>query len=206
LEKPGKALSIIKLGTVENYNIVKNSIEEKLEGKKCRVLAKKMSANGIKQIQINLTENKSSDKNQFLVLGREEREKNVILTVDDDLFVRKTLSSLLSENAEVHEVENATRTLEAYKQYNPDVVILDIHMPEINGLELLTQILEIDPDAYVIMSSSDSVKENVLKAIDLGAIGFLVKPIQKERIEAYLEQCITYNPANTDSHRKVENL
>lgn len=206
LESPGKALSILKLGTVDNYNAVKNDIEGKLDGKKCRVLAKKMSANGIKQIQINLTADKSSDKNEFLVLAREDREKNVILTIDDDLFVRKTLVSLLSENAEVHEVEDGASALEVYKQYNPDVVILDIHMPGVNGLALLQDILDVDPDAYVVMSSSDSVKENVVTAMKRGAVGFLVKPIQKEKIENYLSQCITYTQKTKESYELDKNF
>lgn len=192
LESEGKALSIIKLGTVEKYSDVKNDMEKKLEGQKCRILAKKMSANGIKQIQINLTENQSTENNQFLVLSREEREKNVILVIDDDLFIRQTLVSLLSDNAEVKEAADGKNAVKIYSQYNPDIVILDIHMPESNGLSILSEILDIDPDAFIIMSSSDAKKDNVINAVKRGAIGFLVKPIQKEKIESYLKQCITY--------------
>lgn len=192
LENDKKAVSIMNLGTVDNYGEIKSNIESKLEGKKCKVLAKKMSANGLKQIQINLTKGSDSKAGDVLFKERENRAKNVVLIADDDLFVRKSLKSLLSGIAEIHESEKGSDVVGAYLTCNPDVVILDIHMPERSGLELVNDLNTQDTNAFVVVSSSDSIKENILKAIDGGAVGFLAKPAKKERLFEYLEQCITF--------------
>jgi two-component system chemotaxis response regulator CheY len=66
-------------------------------------------------------------------------------------------------------------------------------MPNKTGLELVDEIMSIDSDAFVVILSSDSNRENVLASISKGAIGFLAKPIQKDKIEKIMNQCITTN-------------
>lgn len=192
LENNKKAVSIMRLGEVESYTQVKDNVEKHLDNKKCRVLAKKMSANGLKQIQIDLSERGNAKSGNHLFEVREERVKNIVLVVDDDAFIRKSVCSLFSNDAETVEVDSGEKALEQYLRINPDVVILDIHMPGKNGLEIVHEICDQDSNAFIIVSSSDAVKENVLKAIEGGAVGFLAKPIQKEKMKRYLEKCITY--------------
>ena len=81
--------------------------------------------------------------------------------------------------------------LKFYHEHNPDILFLDIHMPGRTGLDLINEILEIDPDAYIIILSADSSADNVVKAINKGAIGFLSKPPAKDRMQQYINQCIT---------------
>ena len=87
-----------------------------------------------------------------------------------------------------------------YKEVNPDVVILDIHLPNQNGLDIIEKLNHLDSSAFIIISSSDSIKENVLKAIGLGAIGFLAKHIQKNKLFSLFNQCITFQINKEDSH------
>ena len=202
IESEKKAISIMKLGRVDNYSNIKNHIEENLDGKKCKVLAKKMSANGLKQIQINLSSKSKGDSNNFLFEDREKRKNNIILIADDDMFIRKSLVSLLSEYGDVFEVETGDDVVPHYVRYNPDIAILDIHMPGKDGLSLITDLHEQDSNAFVLVSSSDSVKENVLQAINSGAVGFLTKPVQKEKLEKYIDQCITFRKEEENGTEK----
>ena len=71
-------------------------------------------------------------------------------------------------------------------------VHLDIHIPPRMGLDIVPELIESDFDAFVIMLSSDSHKENVLLALERGAIGFLGKPPKKEKVLNYLNQCATF--------------
>jgi len=190
IEDITRAISIIRLGEIESYSEVQNRVSEKMNDKRCSVRAQKMTNNGLKQIQINLTEGVS--KNSALFKEREERDESVIMVVDDDMFIRKTVMSLLKSVATAYEVEDAKDALENYKKFNPDVVIMDIHMPNSNGLDVIKQIIEEDANAFILISSSDSTKENVMKAIKEGAAGFLAKPLQKEKLFEFTDQCITF--------------
>lgn len=186
-----KAVSVMNLGQLKSYSEVQDSIARNVQGKSCKVLARGMSPNGLKQIQINLLES-VSEGDGHLFSEREQREKNVILLAEDDMFVRQTLRSLLSDMAEVHEVEKGDEVLSIYKKINPDVVILDIHMPNINGLEVVDILHKEDPSVFILVFSSDSIKNNVLMAAEKGAVGFLAKPVRKDKLFGYLDQCITF--------------
>lgn len=196
LESQNKAVSIMKLGEVTSYSEVKNNVETSLDNKKCRVLAKKMSANGLKQVQIDLSSKGDSKGKIDLFKAREGRDKNVIMVVDDDMFVRKSVCSLLSGISETIEVPDGTKALSEYIRTNPDIVILDIHMPNKSGLDVINEISNEDSNAFIVVSSSDSIRENVLEAVQRGAVGFLAKPIKKEKIFNYIDQCISFTQKN----------
>ena len=198
VENSELAISVIKLGVVDNYSDIQNRMQKNIEGSNCKVLAKKMSANGLKKIQINLSLGKENN-NIDLFIEREKREKNVVLVAEDDLLFRTILNSLLQDVAEIHEVYEGDQVLEKYNKINPDIVILDIHLPKKNGFDIINDINNTDSSAFIIISSSDSIKENVLQAVKLGAIGFLAKPIQKDKLFFFLEQCTTF----TDCHRNI---
>lgn len=107
-----------------------------------------------------------------------------ILIVDDALFMRKLLNDLLT-NAGYEVVGEADNGAEAYKQYQslkPDLVTMDITMPEVNGLDGLKMIMDHDKQAKVIMCSAMGQEKMVTDAILRGARGFLVKPFVKERV------------------------
>jgi len=187
-----KIMLIIRLGNVKNYALLKSEIESKLPKRDARVIAQKMSTIGLKQVQLNLSaKSDGEDEPEPLHTQREKREENVFLIAEDDTFVRKAICSALKKYGRVIESEDGANVTDLYTQHNPDIVLLDIHMPHKSGLTLVNEIIEIDMDAFIIIASADSVKDNVIEAISGGAIGFLTKPIKKEKLLDYLAQCMT---------------
>ncbi len=187
-----KIVMIIRMGIVENFAAMKSDIEKKIPGHSCRVLLRKMSTLGMKQVQIDLTQkNTSISLIDDLYIKRAERKENVILIADDDAFIRKSMKTLLSNSGRIEEVDNGKDVVKAYLKHNPDLLLLDIHMPERTGLEVISDIMEVDADAFVIVLSADSCSENVIKSLDKGAAGFLTKPPAKDKVKEYLSQCIT---------------
>ena len=108
-----------------------------------------------------------------------------ILVVDDAAFMRVTLDKILRKAG--HEVIQATsgyNALELYQESNPDLVTMDITMPDMDGIEAVQKIKEIDPGARVVMISAMGQESMVGDAIKAGAMDFVVKPFQPERILA----------------------
>lgn len=104
------------------------------------------------------------------------------LVADDSLFARKNISQVIcSMGGEVvAEASNGAEALELFKQHSPDLVLLDITMPEMDGVDTLRRIMEVRQDAKVIMVSSVGHKEMVWRAISLGARHFVLKPYSAE--------------------------
>lgn len=107
-----------------------------------------------------------------------------VLIVDDAAFMRMMLKNILIEGGHevVAEASNGKEALPLYSTHRPDVVTLDITMPEMDGLETLQALREIDSSANVLMCSAMGQQENVIKCIQLGAKSFIVKPFQKEKV------------------------
>ncbi|MBB5323559.1 two-component system chemotaxis response regulator CheY [Anoxybacillus tepidamans] len=107
-----------------------------------------------------------------------------ILIVDDAKFIRMTLSNILRKvNHEiVGEGENGKEAVELYRTLKPDIVMLDITMPVMNGIEAVKAIKQIDPKAKIIMCSAMGQQKMVVEAIEAGAIDFIVKPFEESRV------------------------
>ncbi|HHX64537.1 MAG TPA: response regulator [Chloroflexi bacterium] len=106
-----------------------------------------------------------------------------ILVVDDAQFLRLRLSKLLKEHGyETIEAENGDKALAQYAQHSPDAVLLDITMPDKDGLQVLGELREHDPDARVVMLTALGQQSIVLQAIKAGARDFIVKPYEPERV------------------------
>ena len=108
-----------------------------------------------------------------------------ILIVDDAEFLRVRISKMLSgDGHEIVEAENGARAVEQYKLIRPDMVLMDITMPEMDGLSALKAIRAYDPKARVIMLTALGQESVVLEAIKSGARDFIVKPfsVREERI------------------------
>ncbi|NLT64232.1 MAG: response regulator [Clostridiales bacterium] len=107
-----------------------------------------------------------------------------ILVVDDAGFMRKMVQTHLSKAGytEFIEGEDGQRAVELYMDIKPDLVIMDITMPNLNGIEALRQIKAYDADAKVVMCSAMGQEAMVMEAIKLGALDFIVKPFKAERI------------------------
>lgn len=107
-----------------------------------------------------------------------------ILIVDDAKFMRMTLSNILSKaNHEiVGEGENGREAIELYRKLNPDLVTLDITMPEMSGLDAIKEIKKEFPQAKVIMCSAMGQQKMVVESIEAGAKDFIVKPFDEGRV------------------------
>ena len=108
-----------------------------------------------------------------------------ILVVDDAAFMRMRISKILSEGGyEVVQAENGLEAVARYKETSPDAVLMDITMPEMDGLTALEEIRQHDPNASVAMVTALGQQQIVLQAVKAGAKDFLVKPCEGERVLA----------------------
>lgn len=107
-----------------------------------------------------------------------------ILVVDDAGFMRKMVQTHLSKAGydTFIEGEDGQQAVELYKAEKPDLVIMDITMPNLNGIEALGQIRAYDASAKVVMCSAMGQESMVMEAIKLGALDFIVKPFKQDRI------------------------
>jgi two-component system chemotaxis response regulator CheY len=106
-----------------------------------------------------------------------------ILVVDDAMFMRSRLRGLLEgAGHEVTEAPNGKEAVERFSELQPDLVLMDVTMPEMDGLEALKKIRSTSPTAKVIMCSALGQQSIVLEAIKAGAKDFIVKPFRPEKV------------------------
>jgi two-component system chemotaxis response regulator CheY len=113
-----------------------------------------------------------------------------VLIVDDAAFMRISIKNMLTKNGYevVGEAENGLIGIEMYKELQPDIVTMDITMPEMSGLDALKEIQKLDPQAKVVMVSAMGQEAMVREAIVSGAKGFIVKPFKEEGIIAAIKK------------------
>ncbi len=106
-----------------------------------------------------------------------------VLVVDDTEFMRKTLGDLLAdEGYRVLTASNGPEALEVYERELPDLVTLDIVMPQMDGLEVLRRLREMDPAAKVIVVSAVGLEAQVMEAIRGGARNYVLKPVDPDKV------------------------
>lgn len=115
--------------------------------------------------------------------------KNV-LVVDDAMFMRHSLRQMLEKNNYnvIGEADNGMNAFLKYKELQPDIVTMDITMPEVDGIEAVRLIKKFDPQARIVMMSAMGQERMVREAIVAGAMGFLVKPFREEDVLRVLSQ------------------
>lgn len=106
------------------------------------------------------------------------------LIVDDTKFMRNILKSILTRKGieVVAEASNGREAVEKYKQFKPDLVTMDIIMPEVDGIQAVKEIMQINSDAKIIMCSAMGQQALVIEAIQSGAKDFVIKPFQAARV------------------------
>jgi two-component system, chemotaxis family, chemotaxis protein CheY len=111
-----------------------------------------------------------------------------LLVVDDALFMRKMICSVAAEAGwqVVAEATNGAEGVSLYQQHRPDLVTMDLVMPIMGGLEALRQIRAFDPEAKVVVVTALDQKQSLMDSIRDGAIDFIVKPFERERVLALL--------------------
>ena len=107
-----------------------------------------------------------------------------VLIVDDAAFMRMMIKDILEKNGYeiVGEAPNGAVAVEMYQKEKPDVVTMDITMPDVDGIEAVKRIKAIDPGAKIIMCSAMGQQSMVMDAIKSGARDFIVKPFQADRV------------------------
>lgn len=107
-----------------------------------------------------------------------------ILIVDDAIFMRKVIKELLEENdyTDIIEAEDGVEAVEMYKEHNPDLVIMDITMPALDGIGTVKEIKKFDKNASILMCSAMGQESIVQESLVQGAKEFVVKPFKPERL------------------------
>ena len=107
-----------------------------------------------------------------------------VLIVDDDAFMRMMIKNILSKSGYdiVGEAENGVQAVAKFKELKPELVTMDITMPEMDGISAVKEIKKLDPAAKIIMCSAMGQQAMVIDAIQAGAKDFIVKPFQPNRV------------------------
>jgi two-component system chemotaxis response regulator CheY len=114
-----------------------------------------------------------------------------ILVVDDAAFMRIRAAKVLTDvGHEVAQAENGLEAIKMYVEWKPDAVLMDITMPEMDGLEALKEIRRLDPTARVAMVTAMGQQAIVMQALKDGAKDFILKPMQPARILSALEKLL----------------
>ena len=114
-----------------------------------------------------------------------------ILVVDDEMGIRELLSEILSdEGHSVSLAENAAEARRVRGEMRPDLVLLDVNMPGMDGIGVLKEITKADPDAIVVMLTSLTSRHMIQQAVELGASNYIRKDTPKEEILAALQELI----------------
>lgn len=123
-----------------------------------------------------------------------------VLVADDSKLIRKLVASVLEElGVKVIEAENGRVAVETYQREQPALVIMDLMMPEMNGLEAVDKIHHLNPRVPVLMLTSSSRRDEVLTAKQLGVVNYLRKPVQPPRLTAAVKEALEKAHANNNA-------
>jgi len=107
-----------------------------------------------------------------------------VLICDDSEYLRLTIKQILNKMGHVviGEASNGEEAVELYSKYRPDLVTMDVIMPKMNGLQALERILELDPEAKILIVTALSHEPLIKRALAMGALGFVIKPFSVEEL------------------------
>jgi len=112
-----------------------------------------------------------------------------ILYVDDEDMVRKNAVEFLSRiSSKVYEAKDGKEAVSMWKEYKPDIIITDINMPKLNGIDMASYIRSHDKDVQIIIATAHSDTEYLLKAVELQLVKYIIKPITKDKLTNALEK------------------
>ena len=119
-------------------------------------------------------------------------EAKRVLIADDSVFLRTSLKRMLEKNGlqVAGMAENGIEVISCYKELKPDIVIMDIVMPQLSGREALKLLKQFDPAARVIMISSMSTKEMVMDCLATGAAHYILKPFEEDKVVATIQEML----------------
>ncbi|HEF4281970.1 TPA: response regulator transcription factor [Campylobacter jejuni] len=121
----------------------------------------------------------------------QECKELIILVVEDEVKARESMINILSERfSKVIGAQNGDEGLKKFKKFKPDLVITDIAMPIMDGLDMVREIKEISDDVPIVVLSAYSEKERLLRSIDIGIDKYLIKPVDIEELFKVLDYLI----------------
>ncbi|MBL7714779.1 MAG: response regulator [Bdellovibrionales bacterium] len=130
--------------------------------------------------------------------------KRTVLIVDDVEFVRKTLTEILSQAhyEVVGEAKDGREAVELFQKLSPDVVTMDIVMPEMSGIDATRRIIKMNKDAKIVMISAMGQENLVMEAINVGARDYLLKPFTADDVVKTVERVLTGQDRGTGRLRE----
>ncbi|MEZ5690282.1 MAG: response regulator [Rickettsiales bacterium] len=157
--------------------------EKKIKEERKQERIKKFKHDNILNVEIS----QSSDD---IRKCRRQRDNIEIMIIEDDVFSRRLVENVLQKKYSLTGLGEASHALSTYAKLAPDLLFLDINLPDVTGHELLEKIMRMDPHAYTIMLSGNCDKENVTQAMKLGAKGFIAKPFTRDKLMHYIDICV----------------
>lgn len=128
-----------------------------------------------------------------------------VLIVDDSLIIRKKITKLLEKlgHEVVYGAKDGQEAIDAYASKKPDLVTMDITMPDMDGITAVKHIIKSDVDAKIIMVTSHGQEDMVIKSIQAGAVGYMLKPITEDKMsmaigEVFIEYAVNEEEDNFD--------
>lgn len=136
-----------------------------------------------------------------------QRENMSLLYIEDEDCVRESMAELLSHRfRQVWQAENGMEGLKLYREKAPDIVITDIRMPVMDGLEMARAILEHDDKAAIIVTSAHNESNYLLEAIEIGITNYLLKPLEWDKVEAALRRCVESVRKERDARERENSM
>lgn len=122
--------------------------------------------------------------------------KTTFVITDDAIFMRTLLRKIIEQGEDFEvlgEAANGREAIEAAEKYKPDILTLDITMPEMDGIQAMPEIMKVSPDTSIIMVSAMGQQSMVIEAIKQGAKDFVVKPFEKSRVYQSMKNVLAMN-------------
>jgi two-component system, chemotaxis family, chemotaxis protein CheY len=125
---------------------------------------------------------------------RAELPKHTVLIVDDELFFRELLREILEKNgyAVIAEASDGIDAVAQFMVHRPALTVMDIFMPEGNGIEATREILSLDPEARVVVCSGVGYEDDIEAALDAGALGIIYKPFMPDEVINSLSKALGF--------------
>jgi two-component system, chemotaxis family, chemotaxis protein CheY len=176
----------------QQMSAVRYHVDAKLENIRARlaVVEEQTATQRVKRTrQAILNPDVKPQEAENITARRRQRSAPELMLIEDDSFSSRLVSNVLQRQYHLTILDDTYMALRTYVQLAPDILFLDIGLPNVTGHELLERILALDPDACVVMLSSSADRVNVMRAMERGAKGFIAKPFTREKIMQYIERC-----------------
>lgn len=169
------------MSLIQRMNI-KQPATQKIEEKIVQKPAEKTNQKMEELVPAGFTIELSAEKINHMKPTRKSRVAPLVLLVEDDPFTLQLVKLAFKDGFEVITAETARQALVYYQRHLPDMVFLDIQLPDGNGINLLQQMTKVDNESHIVMLSSHAEKDKILECLQSGSKGFIAKPFTRQRL------------------------